>query len=66
MIKMLRFLPRGEAGLDRESKVLLGLFRAFLKEDLAGYVGQVSPKAMREIEIKLLRLLGLIRPRRSS
>jgi len=58
------FLPRGEAGLDRESKVLLGLLRAFLKKDLAGYVGQVSPEVMREVEIKLLRLLGLIKPRR--
>ena len=54
------------AGPDRESKVLLGLLRAFLKKDLAGYVGQVSPEVMREIEIKLLRLLGLIRPRRGS
>jgi mRNA interferase MazF len=59
-------LPQGEAGLDRESKVLLGLIRAFLKKDLAGYVGQVSPKVMREVEIKLLRLLGLIKPRHGS
>jgi mRNA interferase MazF len=59
-------LPRGEAGLDRESKVLLGLIRAFLKKDLADYVGQVSPEVMREVEIKLLRLLGLIKPRRRS
>lgn len=57
------FLPRGEAGLDRESKILLGLIRAFLKKDLTDYVGQVSPEVMREVEIKLLRLLGLIRPR---
>jgi len=60
------FLPQGEAGLDRESKVLLGLVRAFLKKDLADYVGQVSPEVMREVEIKLLRLLGLIKPRRRS
>lgn len=60
------FLPRAEAGLDRESKVLLGLIRAFLKKDLAGYVGQVSREVMREVEIKLLRLLGLIKPRRRS
>ena len=56
----------GEAGLDRESKVLLGLIRAFLKKDLAGYVGQVSPEVIREVEIKLLRLLGLIKPRHRS
>ncbi len=60
------FLPRGEAGLERESKVLLGLIRAFLKKDLTDYVGQVSPELMREVEIKLLRLLGLIKPRRGS
>ena len=60
------FLHRGEAGLDRESKVLLGLLRAFLKKDLTGYVGQVSPEVVREVEIRLLRLLGLIRPRRGS
>ncbi len=60
------FLPRRETGLDRESKVLLGLLRAFLKRDLTGYVGQVSPEVMREVEIKLLRLLGLIKPRPRS
>ena len=60
------FLPQGEADLDRESKVLLGLTRAFLKKDLASYVGQVRPEVMREVEIKLLRLLGLIEPRRGS
>ena len=60
------FLPQREAGLDRDSKVLLGLIRAFLKKDLTGYVGQVSPKVMREVEIKLLRLLGLIKPRHRS
>lgn len=53
-------LPTGEANLEQVSKVLLGLTQPFLKTRLGQKVGQVSPTKMREVDLKLLRLLGFV------
>jgi mRNA-degrading endonuclease toxin of MazEF toxin-antitoxin module len=52
-------LPAGEANLQHPSKVLLGLTQPFLKAHLGQRLGRVSPARMREVDAKLLRLLGL-------
>ena len=53
-------LPTGEASLEQVSKVLLGLTQPFLKTRLGQKVGQVSPSKMREVDLKLLRVLGFV------
>lgn len=54
------FLAAEEVGLRQDSKVLLGLVQPFLKERLVQKVGRLSPSKMREVDLKLLRLLGFI------
>ncbi|MBM4456972.1 MAG: type II toxin-antitoxin system PemK/MazF family toxin [Chloroflexi bacterium] len=54
-------LPAGEARLLQDSKVLLGMTQPFRKVRLSRQIGQVSPARMREIDLKLQRLLGLRR-----
>jgi len=57
-------LPAGEANLQQRSKVLLGLAQPFLKARLGQKVGKVSAIKMREVDLKLLRLFGFVRPLR--
>jgi len=52
-------LPAGEANLRQDSKVLLGLAQPFLKAALVRKVGALSPTKMREVDLKLSRLLAL-------
>ena len=56
-------LPVGEANLQRTSKVFLGLTQPFLKTHLGLRLGSISPAKMREVDAKLLRLLGLVQKR---
>ena len=53
-------LPAGEANLRHESKVLLGLTQPFLKTRLGRRLGCLSPEKMRQVDLKLLRLLGFL------
>jgi mRNA-degrading endonuclease toxin of MazEF toxin-antitoxin module len=53
------FLTAGEARLPQDSKALLGMTQPFLKARLGRKVGHLSLVTMREVDLKLLRLLGL-------
>ncbi|MBI3923004.1 MAG: type II toxin-antitoxin system PemK/MazF family toxin [Armatimonadetes bacterium] len=54
-------LPAGEANLTHTSKVLLGLTQPFLKSRLGQRVGRISQVKMKQVELRLLRLFGILR-----
>ena len=55
------FLKAGEANLEQDSKVLLGLTQPFLKTQLKQKLGRISRSKMKEVDLKLLRLFGFRR-----
>lgn len=59
-------LPAGEANLTHTSKVLLGLTQPFLKSRLGQRVGHISPVKMKQMELGLLRLFGILRRTNTS
>ena len=54
-------LTAGEANLQQDSKVLLGLAQPFLKARVGRRLGRLSPPKMREVDLKLLQLFGFVR-----
>ena len=54
------FLPKGEGGHKEDSKVLLGALTAMKKASLVKRLGIVSDNVLRQIDLKLLRILGLL------
>jgi mRNA-degrading endonuclease toxin of MazEF toxin-antitoxin module len=54
-------LPPGEANLQQASEVLLGLTQPFLETRLGQRIARVSPARMREVDFKLLRLMGFVK-----
>ncbi|MGB0386553.1 MAG: type II toxin-antitoxin system PemK/MazF family toxin [Ardenticatenaceae bacterium] len=55
------FLKAGEANLEQDSKVLLGLTQAFPKTQLEQRLGHLSRSKMKEVDAKFLRLFGFRR-----
>src|SRR3990172_8974847 len=53
-------LPKGVGGLENESKVLLGALTAITKVSLIKRLGIVNNDLMTQINLKLLRIIGLL------
>lgn len=54
------FLGKGVGGLEKESKVLLGALTAITKTSLVKRLGVVSTDIINQINLKLLRIIGLL------
>lgn len=54
------FLPAVTSGLERDSKILLGALTTFLKFSLTRRIGRVGQEVITEIDLKILRLFGLL------
>ena len=53
-------IPAREAGLNEDSKILLGIIRTIQKVDLVKKMGNLSKRRMEEVNIKLFRMLGFL------
>ena len=52
-------VPRGEAGLTKDSVVDCGQIHTVLRDDLFGYAGRLSPDRMLQVDKALAISLGL-------
>ena len=53
------FVPKGEGGLREDSVAICHQIRALDKEGLVSYLGTLPETRIREIEITVLRTLGI-------
>lgn len=55
------FLPKEISNLEKDSKVLLGTITVITKHSLIKRVGKVDEEIMKKVDLKLVRLLGLLK-----
>lgn len=53
-------IPASEAGLNEDSKILLGIIRTIQKADLVKKIGEVGKQRMEQVNIKLFRIFGFL------